>query len=425
MTRKQRELVPGLPPGTLYPPEQERTGQPAKLRLLRYSRTELFEQDDISLSAALAALAANIPDAVLWLDLVGLEDLDCLHQLGQTLGLHPLALEDTLNPNQRAKLDFYPDHLYLCLKIPRWDGEKNHFQQVSFFLQNNILLTLSDSAQDYQQPVLLRLRQENGQIRKSGPDYLLYTLIDAVIDNYFPWLECLAGHADELEEAVLQDTDRRMMQEIHRLKREIVTTRQHLWPLREIVMSLARDDLGFIQPGTVPFLRDCYDHCLLQLEILDSCRDVVSSLMDIHLSNLSIRTNEVMQVLTVISTIFIPLTFPVGVYGMNFAVMPELKWRWGYAACWLTMLIIALIMLVGFRRKGWLGGQKNILKSGKAWRFPVILSLEDYVKRAGKAIMFLSEVKGGSRSSPADKNAAADTAEAVDKQKKTDNGQEN
>lgn len=386
MNRQQREIVPGLPPGTLSP--RGKTDQPTKLRLLRYSREGISEQQDVNLAEDLASETGR---EVVWLDMVGLDDVNCLHQLGKTLGLHLLALEDTLNPNQRTKLDFYADHLYLCLKIPRWDGQKNDFQQISFFLKNNTLVTLSDRPQDYQQPILSRLQQENGQIRKSGADYLLYALLDAVIDNYFPWLECLARYADDLEEVVLESTDRRTMQEIHRLKREIVETRRHLWPLRETVLALARDDQGFVKHTTVPFLRDCQDHCLQQLENLDNYREVAHSLLDIHLSNLSNRMNEVMKVLTVISTIFIPLTFLAGVYGMNFEVMPELHWRWGYALCWLIMLLMALAMMVLFRRVGWLGQQKNILKIGKTWRFPVILSLEDYFKRAGKAILVLSE----------------------------------
>ncbi|KAF0190906.1 MAG: magnesium transporter [Gammaproteobacteria bacterium] len=295
-----------------------------------------------------------------WIQVHGKPDPDVLRRLGEVLELHPLALEDVLNAGQRPKIDVFDDHLFVIMNLPVMDDGRISVHQVSLFCGQHYLVSVHDAPGDLFSRVHKRLLESNGRVSTRGTDYLLYALLDVIIDTAFPVLERFGEELEELETELLDAPTRKTLITIHRTRRELVVLRRMLWPQREVINSLIRDEHPLINAGTYIYLRDCYDHAVQIIELLETYRDMLTSMLDVYLSSISNRTNDVMRVLTIIATIFIPLTFIVGVYGMNFSnnnrspwAMPELNWYYGYPMIWGVMIVVVIGLLWYFKRKKW------------------------------------------------------------------------
>ncbi|MEL6161109.1 MAG: magnesium/cobalt transporter CorA [Cyanobacteria bacterium J06627_32] len=350
----------GMAPGTLVIDED---ASPTELTLIDYSPGKAVRQRLRSPEEALAHLST---DSISWIDLQGLGNEDVLNHLGQVFQLHPLVLEDVVNVPQRPKIEYYDDQLLIIVRMvivneAAHAGESRfNSEQLSFVLGKNYLLTVQEELQqDCLDPVRNRIRTGQGLIRSEGADYLAYALIDAVIDAYFPVLEDYGEYIESLEDEVIFNPTRETVQKIYRVRRELMSLRRSIWPQRNALNQLVRDGSDLIRPEVRVYLQDCYDHVVQVLDIVETYRELTANLMDVYLSSVSNRMNEVMKTLTVISSIFIPLTFIVGVYGMNFNPaaspwnMPELNAYWGYPFCWGVMVSIAAGLSVYFWRKGW------------------------------------------------------------------------
>jgi magnesium transporter len=356
MVWQKRYSPPGSSPGTLHMPPALRGD--VRITAIHYSPDVYTEKEITDLDSFLNAAPR---DGVLWINVDGLGDVSVLEKLGQHWNLHPLALEDVLNVPQRAKMEDYDHHAFLVFRMAFVDAAmQGRMEQVSLFLGSSYVLTFQEKPEhDPFEPVRHRLRHQGGKIRHCGADYLAYALLDAAIDSFFPVLEVLGEELEALEDAVLEEPTRETMETIHTIRRTLTHLRRAVWPAREAIHAFARSDSEWVTEPTRVFLRDCHDHVLQVLDVLESYRDLAGSLMETSLSSQSYRLNEVMKVLTVIATIFIPLTFIAGIYGMNFDGskspwnMPELRWYWGYPFSLVLMAVLALCLVVFFRRKGW------------------------------------------------------------------------
>lgn len=353
----KRYHPPGTPPGTLLPADEG--AAPAHIRLLEYSAESCQEIAVRSLDECLPSLTTA---AAHWIHIQGAPSPGTLQQLGQQFGLHPLALEDVQNTGQRPKFDPLPDHWFLIAALPRIQGDDVHIDQVSIFLGPRFLVTITSNREDPFEPIRRRLAADSSPIRGYPIGYLLYAVLDLVIDAGFPVLERLGEEIERQEEAVLDRPDRDTVAAIHRLRRNLLVLRRMLWPQRELVSAILREEHDLVDDHTRLYLRDCHDHAVQVMDLLENYRDMITSLMDIYLSSLSYRMNDVMRILTVIATIFMPLTFIAGVYGMNFGngnpaaspfAMPELNWYLGYPFALGLMAATAGAMVLYFRRKGW------------------------------------------------------------------------
>lgn len=340
-----------LPPGTVEFVGEKRI-ESVRISILDYDEAHLNEQESIPLDDCYAARDSR---SVSWINVTGLHDTDLLKNLGQHFGLHPLVLEDIVNTNQRPKLEDYDDYIYLVLRMLFYDADTEEVsaEQVSLVLGPNYVLSFHEREGDVFDPVRQRIRGGKGQIRKLGPDYLAYALLDAIVDSYFAILEVIAERIEDLEQRLATNATADLLGEIYEVKREVIFLRKSVWPLREVGSGLERGESKLIQKGTRVFLRDVYDHNVQVLDAIESFRDLVAGLQDLYLSSVSNRMNEVMKVLTIIATIFVPLTFVAGIYGMNFEYMPELAWKWGYPLFWVVIGGIAGVMVSFFRRRGW------------------------------------------------------------------------
>ena len=291
-----------------------------------------------------------------WLNVDGLHDTKQIIRLGELAGLHSLVIEDIANTAQRPKIEDYNDRLYVVMRMLRANPATGEIEeeQLSLVLGPRSLISVQEAPGDVFDPVRERIRSGKGRIRQRGPDYLAYALMDAVVDEYFVIVEALSDRLERIEDSVLDDPTRADMANLHRLRGELLIVRRAIYPLREIFNTIIRDDLDLISAETKLFLRDTYDHAVQVIDSVETLRDVVSGLMELYLSNVSMRMNEVMKVLTVVGAVFIPLTFLVGVYGMNFTFMPELDWPWAYPTLWAIMILLAGGMLLHFYRRGWL-----------------------------------------------------------------------
>ncbi|MDJ0708564.1 MAG: magnesium/cobalt transporter CorA [Leptolyngbyaceae cyanobacterium MO_188.B28] len=301
-------------------------------------------------------------ESVSWLDVQGLGNVDVLHKLGDIFHLHPLVLEDIVNVPQRPKVEIHGDQLIIITRMMFFVPSNKRFvsEQISFVLGEHYLLTVQEEpAYDCFEPIRSRIKQGKGAIRHMGADYLAYALLDAIVDGFFPVLEAYGERLEDLEDEVVAHPNQKTLREIYRLKREMSTLRRLIWLQRDTLASLLRNHGDFISQDLDIYLRDCYDHAVQLLDIVESYKEACAGLMNIYLSAVSNRMNEVMKTLTVISTIFIPMSFVVGIYGMNFNPessplnMPELNWYWGYPSVWLVMAAITLGMFYFFWRRGW------------------------------------------------------------------------
>ena len=294
--------------------------------------------------------------AVTWLDVTGLHKPRVLEDIEKYFRIHPLVLEDILNTSKRPKIEFYEDYFFILLKMISFNEEKKEIdiEQISLILGKNFVITFQEREGDIFNPVRERIKNSIMRIRKRGPDYLLYALVDIIIDHYFLLLDKFEETIEDIEEHVINSPDNQIVQHIHDIKRNYILLHKSIWPLKDVINILIREESGFIKEATLPFLRDLQDHIIQIIEIIESHRDMLSGLMDLFLTNTSAKMNKVMKVLTIIATIFIPLTFLAGIYGMNFEFMPELRWQWGYPVIWIIMISIGTTLLIFFKKRKWL-----------------------------------------------------------------------
>lgn len=350
----KRYHPPGTPPGTLVE-HAAAADHPLRLRLIDYSAAGLSEQDGVSSVQCKSSLA---DDTFTWIHAHGRAGPALMRELGETFGLHPLTLEDVLNTGQRPKVEAHDHQLFIVMSLPAWRDDQLTSEQVSLFLGKDYLISFYNGDDDTFEPVRKRLRADD-RMRARGVDYLLHALLDLIIDQGFPILEAFGEEIEELENQLLDAPSKYILGEIHQLKRDLLLLRRLLWPQREVLSQLLREDQALIHEETKPYLRDCYDHTIQIMDLFETYRDMTANMLDVYLSSSSQRLNEIMRVLTVITTLFIPPTFLVGVYGMNFSnpdspwAMPELHSHYGYPLVWLVIFAMIAGMLVFFKRRGW------------------------------------------------------------------------
>ena len=349
---KRRSKKAGFPPGTLVHIGEKKSETP-KITIMDYDEANFQEKEIKTIEECF--LFKDKP-TVTWINIDGLHQIEILEKLGECYGLHPLVLEDILNTDQRPKMEDYGDYIYIVLKMLDQGHKSNEIvtEQISLILGPNFVFSFQEKEGDVFDPIRERIRNGKGRIRKMGGDYLAYALLDSIVDNYFIILEKLSEKIEYLEEKLITRPTPETLQTIHHIKREMIFLRKAIWPLREVIGGLERNESSLIEESTKIYLRDIYDHTIQTIDTIETFRDMVSGMLDIYLSSVSNRLNSVMKVLTIIATIFMPLTFLAGIYGMNFKYMPELEWRWGYPAIWLIMIGIGIFMLVYFKKKNWL-----------------------------------------------------------------------
>jgi magnesium transporter len=349
---KRFSKTPGLAPGTLVHVGEKRVDK-VGIRVIDYDEQNIEERE---LETVDDCFPYKDKPTVTWINIDGLHEVDVVEKIGKNFELHPLVLEDIVHTEQRPKMDDFENYIFIITKMLSYDEEQHQLiaEQFSLILGPNYVITFQERVGDVFEPVRDRLRKGKGRIRKRPPDYLAYALIDAIVDNYFVVLEKMGEQVESLEEELVTNPTPETLQTIHHLKRELIFLRKSVWPLRELIGGLERGESSIIDEKTTVYLRDVYDHTIQVIDTVETLRDMVSGMLDIYLSSLSNRMNEVMKVLTIIATLFIPMTFIAGIYGMNFELMPELKWRWGYPLVWVVIVAIAVVMLFYFRRKKWL-----------------------------------------------------------------------
>jgi magnesium transporter len=349
---KKRSVKTGLPPGSLVH-IGDASDKSVQISVIGYGAGEIDERQSVQLEQYLE----NPCDSeVVWVNVEGIYDVELIRALGEKHNFHPLVLEDIVNTVQRPKIEDYGDYLFIVLKMlrPANDGDFSS-EQLSIILGPDYLFTFQEGiAGDAFDSVRERIRSGKGKIRGMGADYLAYALIDAIVDGYFTVLEVFGERIVDVEEALTLSPDQKALHQIIGMKKEIIYLRKSVWPLREAISFLERGDSPLLHDGTRLYFRDVYDHTVQVIDTVETYRDLLSGMLDLYLSSISNRTNEVMKFLTVIGTIFMPLTFLVGVYGMNFKHFPELEWQNGYFALWGFMILISLLMVAYFRKKRWL-----------------------------------------------------------------------
>ena len=361
---KTRRSIPGSSPAILTPHLIDGKGRKPKIHILEYDADHLDERE-VEDVEELALHLDN--EKVTWINIDGLGDLTALKALGEKFSIHPLTLEDVLNTGQRPKTEQFPNYLFIVAQMVYRDNKSRICgEQVSMFLGKNFIITVQEEPDyDVFSPVRERVRRGKGAIRRSGADYLAYALLDSIIDHYFPVLESIGGSVEDLETELLERPGKEMVPTLHEYRRNLTQLRRFVWPLRDVVNGLLHDSSGHVTDTTKLFLRDCYDHTVQLMDFVESYKEITTGLMELYHSSVGLRTNEIMRMLTVITSIFIPLTFIVGVYGMNFAPeappertlplnMPELYHPYGYVGILGVMLLIAILQLLYFKKKNWL-----------------------------------------------------------------------
>ncbi len=349
---KRQLTKAGSSPGTLVHVGEQKVDE-TRITLIDYDEAHLDERvlDDIEDAFPLRDLPT-----VTWINIDGLHEIDIIEKIGQHFNIHPLVLEDIVNTGQRPKTEEFEDVIYVILKMLHYNenSEKISSEQFSLVLGPNFLISFQEIQGDVFKTVRDRIRKPKTRIRKAGCDYLAYALIDAIVDHYFVLLEALGDKIEDIETQLLDHPTRDTLEIIHEMKREMIYLRKQIWPIREMINGLVKGESSLIQEQLHVYLRDVYDHTIQIIDTIESYRDILSGMLDIYLSTLSNRMNEVMKVLTIIATIFIPITFVAGIYGMNFKFMPELEWRWGYFMVWGIIIVVVGIMVGFFKKKQWL-----------------------------------------------------------------------
>jgi magnesium transporter len=342
----------GSAPGTLIHIGERRI-EKVRLTLVSYDSDSIDERQANTADEALTHCDSR---RLTWLNIDGIHDIDLIETLGRHFSIHPLTQEDILNTTHRPKFEEFEHYAYIVLKMLRYDTTASRVstEQVSLILTKRVLISFQESTGDVFDPVRTRLQKARGRIRNAGCDYLAYALIDAIVDHYFSILEQIGVRIEAIEEETLSTPTTAVLQRIHAMKREILYLRKQIWPLREVVGAMAKEESTLIQDETRIYLRDVHDHAVQIMETIEAQRDLLTGLLDLYMTGISNRMNEIMKVLTIIATIFIPITFIAGVYGMNFKHMPELEWTWGYALAWCVMIAVAIVMVIFFKKKKWL-----------------------------------------------------------------------
>ncbi|MBN2278988.1 MAG: magnesium/cobalt transporter CorA [Candidatus Marinimicrobia bacterium] len=342
----------GLPPGTLIhvgeEKEQKVISSVIHYNAQKFSQKIIKNLDEYVLSDG--------KDEITWINIDGVHQTEIIEQIGNNFNIHPLVLEDILNTDHRPKIEDFGEYIFIVLKMMYFKGKKNYIQaeQVSLIVSENNVISFQEQDGDVFGPIRDRLENNLGKIRKMKADYLAYALIDSIVDNYFAILEEVSEKIESLEVHLVTNPTPNTLQQIHNMKSDLIFLRKSVWPLREVISSLERRDSKIIAESTQIYFRDIYDHTIQVMDAVESAREMLASMMDIYLSSISNRMNEIMKVLTMFSTIFIPLTFIAGIYGMNFQFMPELRWKWGYFGALGIMAVTAIMMALFFRRKKWL-----------------------------------------------------------------------
>ena len=349
---KEHSKKAGLPPGTLVHIGEKKT-EKVRITLIDYNEQDFQERTVDTIEECFPFKGTP---SITWINIDGIHQIETIEKIGRHFELHPLILEDILNTGQRPKCEDYEKYLFTVLKMLSYRNENKSIQseQVSLVLGQNVVISFQESVGDVFEQIRDRIRHAKGRIRKASADYLAYVLIDAIVDNYFAILEKLGELVESIEEELITKSTEKTLQQIHGIKRELLFLRKSVWPLRELTNNLEKTESPLIVDATKPYLRDVYDHTIQIIDTVESFRDMVSGMFDIYLSSISNRMNAVMKVLTIIATIFIPLTFIAGIYGMNFKDMPELEWKWGYPIVLIVMAVVGVYMLIYFKRKKWL-----------------------------------------------------------------------
>ncbi len=340
----------GAPPGTVVYSGKD-TSEKVKITLIEYNETQFIEKNFYNFSECLESVDPNM---VKWINVDGIHKVELIEMIGKHFNIHPLTLEDIVNTNQRSKFEDYDSYVVSIMKMIYYDDEI-HSEQLSVILLEGMVISFQEiHGGDAFDMIRNRIRQGKGRIRKMGADYLAYALLDAVVDCYFTILEKFGDRIELLEEELMEEPTKETLKQLHHMKREMIFLRKAVWPMRELINNLERSETELIKPSTDIYLRDLHDHAVRVIDTVETFRDLLSGMMDIYLSSVSNRMNEVMKVLTIITTIFVPVTFIVGVYGMNFDFMPELHSKWGYPLTWFVIIITIGSLLIYFRRKKWM-----------------------------------------------------------------------
>jgi magnesium transporter len=350
--RKRFSIKTGLPPGTMVAMEDQKSKK-THVTMFDFDSSQYVEKTITNIEEC---FPTKDKPTTTWINIDGLNDVEMMQKLGTHFDIHPLVLEDILHTEQRPKMEDYDNYIYIVLKMLYLDDKNGEIvaEQISIILGNNYVISFQEKEGDFFDPIRDRIRNYKGRVRKMGPDYLAYALMDTIVDHYFVILENIGERIEKMEDELLHNTHEKQSQDIHHFKRYIIYLRKHIWPLRDMISALQKSESRLIKKPTTVFLKDVHDHSVQVMETVETYRDLITGLHDIHLSSLSNRMNEVMKTLTIISTIFIPLTFVVGVYGMNFEYMPELKWKYGYYEVMGLMAVVAILMLVYFKKRKWI-----------------------------------------------------------------------
>lgn len=342
----------GLAPGTLLYNGQPHHDQ-IKISVIEYAENQFLEKNNITIEKCLKHFDSPVMS---WIQIDGGFDPQVISHIGQRFKLHPLVLEDILTRGQRPKIDVYQDQVFIVLRLLRYIENSHELkdEQISIVFGNHYLISFSENSQEIFEPIKKRLKQQGSRIQKQKEDYLAYALIDLVVDYYFTVLEKVDVALDKLEEDLVRSPLPNALQRILQAKKEMIILRKTIWPMRDVINQFMRLEPPLVETSTQIYMHDVYDHTIQTIDIIEGFRDIVAGLMDIYLSNINIRTNEIMRVLTIVSTIFVPLTFISSIYGMNFEFMPELHYGWGYPIVVLVMIMIAVIMISYFYRKKWI-----------------------------------------------------------------------
>lgn len=348
----KRKTKAGAPPGTLIHIGEVKV-EKVSISVIDYDEENLGEKEIENIKDI---ITLKEKPTVTWINVNGIHDVEIIEKIGDIFSLHPLLMEDIMNTGQRPKMENFEEYIFVVLKMLCYDDREDGVivEQVSLILGPNYLISFQEVEGDVFETIRDRLKNAKGRIRKKGADYLLYALIDAIVDNYFIILEKFGEKIENIEEELISESKVETLHSIQKIKREMIYLRKSVWPLREVVNSLQREESAIIEKSTDIFLRDVYDHTIQVIDSIESYRDVVSGMLDLYLSSISNKMNEVMKVLTIFAAIFIPLTFIAGIYGMNFNFMPELSWRWGYFGALIFMVFVGVTMLIYFKRKRWM-----------------------------------------------------------------------
>ncbi len=347
---RKKSSKSGLPPGTpIY--IGDRHPKKTRIMVIKYDEDQLIEKEVSTVEECLQGKESSV---VTWIKIVGLQQVNLLEKVGESFNLHPLVIEDILNTTQRSKIEDYGDYLFIVVKNVDYKEDEIESNQISIILGPSFIISFQEYQEAIFEPIMDRMRNKRGILRRMRNDYLAYALLDAVLDNYFVVMEKLSDKIEVLEDELIIDPTQKTLHEIHRLKQNLIILRKSIWPFREVVSRIERSRYSLIDEKILIYIRDIYDHSIQVMETVETYRDMLSGMLDIYLSSVSNRMNEVMKVLTIIATIFIPLTLIAGIYGMNFRFMPELEIPFAYPLVWLSMLVVGLVLVGFFRRKRWI-----------------------------------------------------------------------